>query len=402
MKTKAKSAVCSIVPPHLLRKLLESNDKATRDAALSTLLTTTRLRGERSVRGIQGPSAASQGDGRRTIFDCNGNRFLGSAVLRRSEQGTASSDDSVNQAFDGFGTTRQFYKDVFDRNSIDGNGLRLNGYVHFGLGYNNAFWDGEEMVFGDGDGIRFTDFSASLDVIAHELAHGVTEKTAGLVYHNQPGALNESLSDVFGSLVKQWARSESADNADWLIGAEIFTPTVGADALRSLKAPGSAYDNELFGKDPQPDRMSKFVHLTDDEDNDWGGVHINSGIPNKAFFLTATAIGGNAWEAPGHIWYESLKASTATTEFQEFADTTYFKAGQLYGAGSDEQQSVHAAWKEVGIKISGVPTVATRARSSSSGKSDSDSLSALTKQIEALATQVKTLAKDVKAMKDNK
>src|SRR5262245_10749917 len=117
----------------------------------------------------------------------------------------------------GSGTTRQFYRDLFDRNSIDDHGMRLEGYVHRGVEFNNAFWDGQVMVFGDGDGRIFTDFTKSLDVIAHELTHGVTEHTAGLEYHNQSGALNESMSDVFGSLVKQWSLQQSASEADWLI-----------------------------------------------------------------------------------------------------------------------------------------------------------------------------------------
>ena len=233
--------------------------------------------------------------------------------------------------------------------------MRLNGYVHRGRKYDNAFWDGQGMVFGDGDGLTFTDFTKSLDVIGHELTHGVTEQAAGLEYHIEPGALNESMSDVMGSLVKQWSLKQTVDQADWLIGAEIFTPDIQADALRSMKAPGTAYDNADFGKDPQPDHMSRFVHLPDTEDGDFGGVHINSGIPNKAFYLVATGIGGNAWQAPGHIWYESLKASSPTTRFQEFADTTYAKAGQLYGTARTEQRAVQNAWGEVGIQITGVP-----------------------------------------------
>ena len=121
-----------------------------------------------------------------------------------------------------------------------------------------------------------------------------------------------------------------------------------------MKAPGHAYDSPIFGEDPQPDHMSKFVDLPDTDDSDNGGVHINSGIPNKAFYLTAMGIGGFAWEAPGRIWYEALKASTANTQFQEFADTTYEKAGDLYGTNSLEQQAVLTAWREVGIRISGV------------------------------------------------
>ncbi len=388
-----------ITPPHMLQKMLESTDREIRQAALNTLLSTARLRGERTV--LAGFAATAPGNGRRTIFDCEHGTVLPAAAVARPEEGASSADDSVNRAFDGLGATRDFYKTVLDRNSIDGRGMRLDGYVHRGVKFNNAFWDGREMVFGDGDERIFTDFTKSLDVIGHELTHGVTEFTAGLEYHNQPGALNESISDVFGSLVKQWSLQQTAAEADWLIGAEVFTPGVDADALRSMKAPGKAYDNPVFGKDPQPDHMSKFVHLPDTEEGDNGGVHINSGIPNKAFYVTAVGIGGFAWEAPGHIWYEALKASGVQTQFQEFADTTYGKAGELYGTGSAEQQAVLTAWREVGIRISGVLAGGgtARRRGMPAAGREVDTLAALSKQIEALSAQVKTLVKDVGALK---
>jgi len=312
-----------ITPPHILRELLKSSDHDIRQAALNTLLVTAQFRGERSVRASF--AAASAGAGRRTVFDCQNSRNLPSAILGRSEDGAASADDTVNRAFEGFGTTREFYKEVFERNSIDDQGMRLDGYVHYGTNYNNAFWDGKQMVFGDGDGRVFTDFTKSLDVIAHELTHGVTENIASLEYHDQSGALNESISDVFGSLVKQWSIKQTAEQADWLIG-EVLAPGIKGVALRSMKAPGTAYDDPVLGgKDPQPDNMRKYRRLPDTEEGDNGGVHINSGIPNKAFYLTAAGIGGFAWEAPGHIWYASLKASSAKTQFQDFADTTYTK-----------------------------------------------------------------------------
>jgi len=397
-----------ITPPHILRKLLESKDKDIRQAALNTLLSTSRLRGERSVRSSFAGIVPS-GDGRRTIFDCQNGTDLSLAVVARSEDGPPSSDDSPNRAFDGFGTTRDFYKQVLDRNSLDDRGMRLDGYVHNDRNFNNAFWDGNEMVFGDGDGVLFTDLTKSLDVIAHELTHGVTQFAAGLEYHNQSGALNESISDVFGSLVKQWSLKQSAENADWLIGADVFTPSISGDALRSMKAPGKAYDNDQFGKDPQPDHMNKYVNLPDTDEGDHGGVHINSGIPNKAFYLVAIGIGGFAWEAAGHIWYESLRASSASTQFQDFADTTYFKADQLYGSGSSEQQAVLTAWREVGVRISGAPAAAgrTRGRFQSAGGGarggrEEDSLAALTKQIAVLSDQVATIAKDVTTLKMKK
>jgi Zn-dependent metalloprotease len=346
-----------ITPPFILTRLLESDNDAIREAALTTLLTTAQLRGQRDVRGLIAGALTTAADGRRSIFDCESGTFLPFATLARSEDDEPTDDPAVNRAFDGFGVVREFYRAVLDRNSIDDRGMRLLGYVHRGNRYNNAFWDGQQMVFGDGDGEVFADFTGSLDVIAHELAHGVTEHTAGLEYRTQSGALNESLSDVFGSMVKQWSLGQTAEEADWLIGAEVFTPNIDADALRSMKAPGTAFDNKLFGRDPQPAHMDRYVDLPDTEEDDNGGVHINSGIPNKAFHLVSVGIGGNCWEAPGQIWYEAMKASTPDTQFQRFADTTYRKAEELYGTGSTEQRAVESAWAEVGLPVSTSPSL---------------------------------------------
>jgi Zn-dependent metalloprotease len=226
----SRNCICCITPPHLLKKLMESKDPAIRNTALGTLLANANLRGQRTVRALTGVFATSSA-GRRTIFDCRSSTNLSTAILARSEDGAASTDASVNRAFDGLGSTREFYRDILNRDSIDGKGMRLDGFVHRGVRYNNAFWDGQQMVFGDGDGAIFGDFTQSLDVIGHELTHGVTEFTANLEYHNQSGALNESISDVFGSLIKQWTLGQSSNQADWLIGAEVMTPSIGADAL---------------------------------------------------------------------------------------------------------------------------------------------------------------------------
>jgi Zn-dependent metalloprotease len=398
-----------ITPPHILRKLLESKDKDIRQMALNTLLASTRLRGQRTTRAAFF-SAAASANGRRTILDLHNSTDLSTASTGRSEDGPASADDTINRAFDGLGTTRDFYKEIFDRDSVDDRGMRLEAYVHYDVGYNNAFWDGREMIFGDGDGQVFIDFTKSIDVIAHELTHGVTQFTAGLDYHNQSGALNESISDVFGSLVKQWSLNQTAEEADWLIGADILAPSIAGQALRSMKAPGQAYNNDLLGKDPQPDNMNRYAQLPDNDAGDNGGVHINSGIPNKAFYLTAVAIGGNAWEAPGHIWFESLKASNPSTEFQDFADTTFAKAGELYGAGSAEQQAVTGAWREVGIRVSGAPSavaVSPRRRQPKAGgaagsSQEADKLAALAKQMDNLSAQVKALVKEVNDLKARK
>jgi len=380
-----------ITPPYILQRLIENPDAEIREAALTTLLATARLRGEREVRGRCASLASAPVDGRRSIFNCKNSTVLSQAALVRSESDAAGTEESVNRAYDGFGIIRDFYRQVFNRNSMDDRGMRIHGYVHRGVRYNNAFWDGQEMVFGDGDGFIFSDFTGSLDVIGHELAHGVTEYTAALEYHNQSGALNESLSDAFGSMIKQWSLHQAASEADWLIRTDVFTPGIEADALRSMKAPGSAYDNKDFGKDPQPDHMDKYVTLPDTDEGDNGGVHLNSGIPNKAFYLVATKIGGNSWEAPGHIWYESLRASHAQTQFQDFADTSYHKAAELYGEGGTQQQAVYDAWHEVGISITGVVPAPGPAESPIAG---------LARQLEALSGQVKGIAEDVRLLKD--
>ena len=389
--TASRTLNC-IVPPHILEKLLQNDDAAVSGAAMRTLLTTTRLRGQREVRAMMlGLSAPTHG--RRTVFDCQRSIRLRDAVIARTEQGEVADDASVNRAFDGLGSTRQFYLDVMRRNSIDDRGMRLDGYVHRGVDYNNAFWDGQQMVFGDGDGVIFSDFTGSLDVIAHELTHGVTEFTAGLEYHNQSGALNESMSDVMGSLVKQWTMQQTADQADWLIGPDVFTPGIEADALRSLKAPGQAYDNETFGKDPQAAHMDDYVQLPDTDEGDNGGVHINSGIPNHAFFLSATNIGGHAWEAAGHIWYETLRASTPRTEFQEFAETTTVKAAQLYGMGSTEQAAVMDAWAQVGISVGAGTAVGAPAMATAPGGNGTSA--EVARDIEELTVQLARLRQDL-------
>jgi Zn-dependent metalloprotease len=222
--------------------------------------------------------------------------------------------------------------------------------VHYEKDYDNAFWNGERMVFGDGDGEVFGRFTISVDVIGHELTHGVTQYTAGLVYKDQSGALNESISDVFGSLVLQYARKQTAAKASWLIGEGLFTKRIHGVALRSMKAPGTAYDDPALGKDPQPGTMSGYVDTTDDD----GGVHTNSGIPNHAFYLIATKIGGHAWEKAGRIWYDTLLAGMKpTTDFAGFAALTLAAAIKRYGEDSAEADAVRAGWSEVGVTIHG-------------------------------------------------
>jgi Zn-dependent metalloprotease len=340
-----------VLPPHLLRKVTENGTAAQRSAAVRTLTTDSTFRALRAAPVMTEPVAlvsAAPKLKKRTIYDAQNAQQLPGQLVR-GEGDNPVADVAVNEAYDGLGDTYDFYASVFDRDSIDDEGLALDATVHFGRDYDNAFWNSQQMVFGDGDGELFNRFTVSLDVIGHELTHGVTEDEAGLVYFFQPGALNESMSDVFGSLVKQKKLGQTASEADWLIGAGLFAPGVSGVALRSMKAPGTAYDDDVLGRDPQPAHMKQYVHTYDDN----GGVHINSGIPNHAFFLAATSLGGYAWEKAGRIWYETLRDSRLrqNTGFKRFARLTALVADRLYGPGSLEQAAVVEAWKEVGIPV---------------------------------------------------
>jgi Zn-dependent metalloprotease len=351
-----------ILPPHILRALLEQQeDRRLRDAALRTLTTSARMHERRSIIG-RTAFGTPAGQKRRTIYDAQtGSNLPGQLV--RGEGDPPTPDSAVNDAYDGLGATYDFFHDIFQRNSIDDRGMRLDASVHYSRDYDNAFWNGEQMVFGDGDGVIFLNFTKAIDVIGHELTHGVTQNTANLSYHNQSGALNESISDVFGSLVKQYHNNEDCESADWLIGKGIMASGINATALRSMKDPGSAYnDPKLGGQDPQPKDMSGYLQWPDTEDGDWGGVHVNSGIPNRAFYLVADQLGGFAWERPGHIWYATLQQLWPGAEFKDCANVTLEVAGTLFGVGSQEQQAVRAAWTEVGV----TPTATRRAGTGSS------------------------------------
>jgi Zn-dependent metalloprotease len=184
-----------------------------------------------------------------------------------------------------------------------------------------------------------------VDVVGHELTHGVVSHTCNLVYSNEPGALNEHFADVFGSLVKQWRKRQTVKKADWLIGADIMGPETTAKSLRTFKAE-KAYENDpLLGTDPQPKHLKNKYNGTADN----GGVHINSGIPNHAFYLTAMEIGGKAWEKAGQIWYKTMLKLTSTSQFKDMVQSTTESAATLYGNNSREHKAVMKAWKSVGF-----------------------------------------------------
>jgi len=342
-------ARCGIVPPYILEALAQHEDAVVREAADRTLALTA---GFGETRAATTPQSSAEGATapreHRSVYDARNSENLPGHLVR-DEGAAAAQDVAVNEAYDGLGDTWTLYQDVYGRNSIDDNGLTLIGSVHFGQRYDNAYWDGRQMVFGDGDGVLFNRFTISVDVIGHELTHGVTGATANLDYQGQSGALNESVSDVFGSIVKQYSLQQTAEEADWLIGAGLLAADINGVALRSMKAPGTAYDDpQLGGKDPQPGTMAGYVHTTSDN----GGVHTNSGIPNHAFCLAAIGLGGNSWDKAGHIWYATLTAGELSTSatFAEFAAATVSAAARLYS--SAEQQTVLDAWTQVGVALS--------------------------------------------------
>ena len=181
-------------------------------------------------------------------------------------------------------------------------------------------------------------------MVAHELTHGVQAFTSNLAYRGQPGALNEHFADVFGVLVRQWRRRESADTASWLVGAEILVPAQTRRAIRDMEHPGTAYaDDPALGSDPQPDHMDRIYTGPADS----GGVHLNSGIPNRAFVLFARAVGGPAWETPAAVWYDALLQLSRTSDFAAMAALTARIAGDRFGAAT--RKAVRAAWKRVGL-----------------------------------------------------
>ncbi|MDO9303585.1 MAG: M4 family metallopeptidase [Anaerolineales bacterium] len=354
----AHHSIFCITPPHMLQEIIRNGSSTQRDLALQTIITSEQMRGQRRAMKSMAAfmvKAASTGNKQRAIYDAkNGAQLPGTLV--RSEGDPASTDPAINEAYDGSGVTYDLFFDTYGRNSIDNNGLKLDSTVHYQKGYDNAFWDGKQMVYGDGDEDQpiaerlFNRFTIALDVIGHELTHGVTQYEANLAYWDQSGALNESLSDVFGSLVKQYQRKQTADQADWIIGEGLFTSNVNGVGIRSMKAPGTAYNDPVLGKDPQPAHMKDYVRTVEDN----GGVHINSGIPNHAFYITALELGGNAWEKAGRIWYKTLtdKLQERST-FQQACDLTFEAAGEIFGTNSLEQQAVKKGWSEVGITVGG-------------------------------------------------
>lgn len=347
-----------ILPPRVLRTVAERGDERQRAVALRTLALDETMRSARletgarlAAAGAQRVSAAAplrEPARTRIVRDAGGSENLQSPIARR-EGDPPVGDLAVDEAYEYLGVTWDFFFRVFARDSIDQQGMALDCVVHYGEDYDNAFWNGEQMVFGDGSGVIFTRLTQSLSVCAHELTHGVIQYDGPLVYQRQSGALNESVADCFGAMIDQYHRGETAAEADWLIGRELLADGVSGRALRSLSHPGTAYDDDVLGTDPQPGHMDDYVDTTEDN----GGVHVNSGIPNRAFHVLATTLGGPSWEHAGRILYTTLghPRLRATSSFRAFARVSADVARTIYGAQSREADAVTSAWADVGVAL---------------------------------------------------
>lgn len=261
----------------------------------------------------------------------------------------------------GASSTYDYYKNVHGRNGIDGNNgpgsttsadgtvTLVPSRVHFGSGYNNAFWNGSSMTYGDGDGSQFTPL-VTLDIAGHEMTHGVTERTANLTYSRESGALNESMSDIFGTMVERYAHPTTWN---WKIGEDAYTPGTAGDALRLMDNPHAVGD---------PDHYSLRLYsgtCTPSNTNDNCGVHTNSSISNHTFYLAAAggtnrvsgvAVTGMGPSNAEKIWYRALTVyMTSGTTFAGARTATLNAATDLFGSTSTQYNTVATAWCAVGV-----------------------------------------------------
>jgi len=335
---------CSIVPPKVLRRF--ARDKRLSAKARRAFADAIEYEREwRKLRAVHAElsaassrleSGAAVAPAKITVFDCkHGTTLPGVPVSAKGKDATSK------RAFAETTAVSEFYEQLFGRNSVDDAGKTLMSSVHFSVRYNNAFWNGTQMVYGDGDGDIFVDFTKASDVIGHELTHGVTQFSAQLEYSDEPGGLNESVSDVFGSMFKQWRRNETADEADWLIGKEIIGPGAkarGFECLRDMSSPAAKHCIA-----PQPTHFSEYRSGMD--------PHESSGIPNRAFYNAAVAIGGYSWQKAGRIWYRALTGfgPQPNMTMKAFAQTTRKVARTLFRRDPSTFAAVDRAWKVVGL-----------------------------------------------------
>lgn len=253
----------------------------------------------------------------------------------------SSTDPTAKRCFSETTNVAKFYHDVFNRNSVDNHGKTLMSSIHYGVKYNNAMWNGSQMIYGDGDNSIFIDFTNGDDVIGHELTHGVTQYTLQLAYHDEPGGLNESMSDCFGSMFRQWEKKQDVNSADWLIGYDIMGPTAKARGLTCLRDMADPAAKHCLA--PQPVNYSQIKPGMD--------PHYSSGPPNLAFCTACKTFGGKSWETIGQVWYRSLTAygPSPNMGMKAFADRTRQVAHTTFASNPNVAAAVDHGWQHVGL-----------------------------------------------------
>ena len=342
------ACTCHIVPQDVLRRLAEdrSLDSAQRKAFADTAkidiefrkLRAQAARLSRAAEAIAGPAAREAAPPTISIYTCNHTQTLPGTPINNPG---GSTDPTAKRVYLETVALAEFYQTVFGRNSIDGAGMALISSIHYGVKYNNAFWNGSQMTYGDGDGAIFVDFSAGNDVIGHELTHGVTQHTLKLGYSGDAGGLNESISDCFGSMFRQWQAGQTAGQADWFIGKDIMGPAAiakGLICLRDMANPAAAHCLA-----PQPTQYSQITPGMD--------PHYSSGPPNLAFCVACKAAGGKSWETVGQVWYRSLTGfgPSPNLKMKAFANRTRAVVAQLYPGNAALAAAVDGGWKHVGL-----------------------------------------------------
>jgi Zn-dependent metalloprotease len=353
--------VCFAIPPKLLKRLAEKSSDEGRRVLNASADSASRLRTQRAAIAKQKkdlPPKAEPSDVaryKRRIFDVGNELDLPGKVLRDEGENPVG-DPAADHAYDNAGLVLDFYFQIFSRDSLDDCGALVESAVHYGEGFGNALWTGERMVFGDGNEL-ISDLTQSIDLIAHELTHGVVQhlvpgglgavripvkdrKVEGQTHElqGQSGSLNESFADVMASLARQWHLKQDVKKADWLIGADVLADEVGK-AVRSLKDPGNR--DLTYPDDDQIKSMDQYEEGAD--------VHDGSGIPSHAFYLTADAIGGFAWEKAGLIWYDAFATLKPKSKFSDAAKATLRVAKKRFGDKSKEFKAVEAAWLKVNV-----------------------------------------------------
>jgi Zn-dependent metalloprotease len=270
-----------------------------------------------------------------STFDCQETEDLPGAEVDAS----ASTDPTVLRASGHTGDALRFLREVFGRDSLDGAGLGVRSSVHYSRAFSNAFWTGEQMVYGDGDGLILLDFTRSPEFVGHEVFHGLTQHTCGLDYTDEPGALNESISDVFGSVFIQWRHGQDAGQAHWRIGPDLVGPTAQTLGWRCVRDLADPAHPESMTR--QPAHYADYIP--------GGDPHDNSGIPNRAFHRAALAIGGHSWERAGQAWFASLLQAHSRTTFAEFAALTVRNAARLFPSEPTVARVIETAWRDVGV-----------------------------------------------------